>query len=152
MSNDKLKDAFYNFLSNKKPINLLGTNSKDDDKKVNKAIKKGRPINIDKPSSTRTAYTNKDKLYSQKMDTEIGDNVKNRRKQGHKATKYQVASSAIKSISYDGKENCKVTFNNGSKEYNYKMTPEEFKAFYDAQSKGRHVNEVMKYKNHDSNF
>lgn len=53
---------------------------------------------------------------------------------------YDVDSTAIENIEYDpNSQTATVKFHNGDKLYDYRVSPEEFKEFLDAGSKGSHV-------------
>lgn len=55
-----------------------------------------------------------------------------------------IQSTAVQRVRYDPDTNvCKVTFVGGDKEYDYNMTPAQFKKFMQAASKGRHVHRVL---------
>ena len=104
---------------------------------IEKAMEKGKSINISNPTSYRT-YQNVGRNTLNKDDIDIGLTS------GKGA---ELASTAIKSIEFDPtSENAKITFTSSDKQYDYPMTPEEFRSFLTADSKGRWVNkEARKY-------
>ena len=104
---------------------------------IEKAMDNGKSINISNPTSFRT-YQNVGRNTLNKDDIEIGLTS------GKGA---ELASTAIKSIEFDpASENAKITFTSSDKQYDYPMTPEEFRSFLTADSKGRWVNkEARKY-------
>ena len=104
---------------------------------IEKAMEKGKSINISNPTSFRT-YQNVGRNTLNKDDIDVGLSS------GKGA---ELASTAIKSIEFDpASENAKITFTSSDKQYDYPMTPEEFRSFMTADSKGRWVNkEARKY-------
>ena len=104
---------------------------------IEKAMEKGKSINISNPTSYRT-YQNVGRNTLNKDDIDIGLTS------GKGA---ELASTAIKSIEFDPtSEHAKITFTSSDKQYDYPMTPEEFRSFLTADSKGRWVNkEARKY-------
>ncbi|MCQ2247712.1 MAG: KTSC domain-containing protein [Treponema sp.] len=60
-----------------------------------------------------------------------------------------IPSTAIKQVNYDPKTGvCNVLYVGGNKWYRFEnMSPQQFKSFMDASSKGRYVNNVMRVKN-----
>lgn len=104
---------------------------------IEKAMEKGKSINISNPTSYRT-YQNVGRNTLNKDDIDIGLSS------GKGA---ELASTAIKNIEFDPvSENAKITFTSSDKQYDYPMTTEEFKSFMSSDSKGRWVNkEARKY-------
>ena len=114
---------------------FTGTSGNED--KIEKAMERGKSINIANPTSYRT-YQNVGRGTMNEDDVEVGLSS------GKGA---ELASTAIKSIEFDpASENAKITFTSSDKKYDYPMTPEEFRSFLTADSKGRWVNkEARKY-------
>lgn len=104
---------------------------------IEKAMDKGKSINISNPTSYRT-YHNVGAGTMDQNDIDIGLTS------GKGA---EIASTAIKNIDFDpASENAKITFTSSDKQYDYPMTSEEFRSFLNADSKGRWVNkEARKY-------
>lgn len=104
---------------------------------IEKAMEKGKSINISNPTSYRT-YQNVGRNTLNKDDIDIGLSS---------GKGVELASTAIKSIEFDpASENAKITFTSSDKQYDYPMTTEEFKSFMSSDSKGRWVNkEARKY-------
>ena len=113
------------------------TGTSGNEAKIEKAIEKGKSINISNPTSFRT-YQNVGNGTLNENDIDVGLTS------GKGA---ELASTAIKNIEFDpASENAKITFTSSDKQYDYPMTPEEFKSFINADSKGRWVNkEARKY-------
>lgn len=113
------------------------TGTSGNEARIEKAMEKGKSINISNPTSFRT-YQNVGEGTLNEDDIDIGLTS------GKGA---ELASTAIKSIEFDpGSENAKITFTSSDKQYDYPMTPEEFRSFMTADSKGRWVNkEARKY-------
>ena len=113
------------------------TGTSGNEAKIEKAMEKGKSINISNPTSYRT-YQNVGRNTLNKDDVEVGLTS------GKGA---ELASTAIKNIEFDpASENAKITFTSSDKQYDYPMTPEEFKSFMNSDSKGRWVNkEARKY-------
>ena len=113
------------------------TGTSGNEAQIEKAMDKGKSINISNPTSFRT-YQNVGRNTLNKDDIDIGLTS------GKGA---ELASTAIKSIEFDpASENAKITFTSSDKKYDYPMTPEEFRSFLTADSKGRWVNkEARKY-------
>lgn len=113
------------------------TGTSGNEAKIEKAMDNGKSINISNPTSFRT-YQNVGRNTLNKDDIEVGLTS------GKGA---ELASTAIKSIEFDpASENAKITFTSSDKQYDYPMTPEEFRSFMSSDSKGRWVNkEARKY-------
>lgn len=113
------------------------TGTSGNEAKIEKAMDNGKSINISNPTSFRT-YQNVGRNTLNKDDIEIGLSS------GKGA---ELTSTAIKSIEFDpASENAKITFTSSDKQYDYPMTPEEFRSFMSSDSKGRWVNkEARKY-------
>lgn len=143
---DILKETVSKFFN--KPVEINGTHSKSSDNKLNKGLEKERKIEISSPTSFRTKYTSSN--FSDGSKTDIGLTETSHLNNNEKAKAYGIPSTAVKEIEYNpSTRDCKVTFTSNPKKYNYKMSKEEFEEFYNAPSKGRHVNNVMKYNNRD---
>ena len=104
---------------------------------ISKRLDNNKSINITNPTSYRT-YHNVGEGTLNEDDVDVGLTS------GKGA---EIASTAIKNIEFDPTtENAKITFTSSDKQYDYPMTPEEFKSFITADSKGRWVNkEARKY-------
>ena len=113
------------------------TGTSGNEAKIEKAMDNGKSINISNPTSFRT-YQNVGRNTLNKDDIDVGLTS------GKGA---ELASTAIKNIEFDPTtENAKITFTSSDKQYDYPMTPEEFRSFITADSKGRWINkEARKY-------
>lgn len=101
---------------------FTGTSGKDLTKELLRT-EKGKNTYITSPTSYRTITNN--------GDEEIGLTSGEAK---------EVASTAIKDIEYDpSSENAKIRYVGGDKQYDFPMTPDEYKAFLTAPSKGRWV-------------
>lgn len=102
-----------------------------DEKQLTKALvrtNKGKSTSISKPTSYRTKTDE-----GEDIGLTSGEAV-------------PVESTAIESISYDPEsENAEVQFVNGRHSYDYPMTPEEYKSFLTAPSKGQWINHARTY-------
>lgn len=103
-------------------------------RQANKAIKKGKTIQLNKPQSQR--YNGMTMGQYQKQPAP-GDR--------EKVETHTTDSSAVQSIEYDPKKgNLDVTFVGGDKEYRYPEVPKEVaESFMRAPSKGQFVDEVL---------
>lgn len=105
-----------------------------DEKQLGKVItqtNQGKATLVQKPTSYRT---NKDDG-TQDIGLTSGEAI-------------PVESSAVQSIEYDPEnEVATVVFNGGTKGYQYKATPEEYKEFLTAPSKGQKINYDWKFNN-----
>ena len=132
----------------KKNINLLkgyyeGSDLNTD--KVMSRIEKNKNAFIAKPYSDRTFTKNEDGSF-------IGGNilVGNEQEENPGSKVISLPSTAIDSVGYNPEEEiASIKFVNGKKVYDYSVSPEEFKDFMNAPSKGRHVSKLW---NHNSRF
>lgn len=69
-------------------------------------------------------------------------------------TEVDIPSTAIAEVKYDPKTRvCNVLYVGGKKWYRFEnMSPQQFKSFMNASSKGRYVNNVMRVKNRAKGF
>ena len=113
------------------------TGTSGNEASISKRLDNNKSVNISNPTSYRT-YQNVGEGTLNEDDIDIGLTS------GKGA---ELASTAIKSIEFDpDSENAKITFISSDKKYDYPMTPEEFRSFMAADSKGRWVNkEARKY-------
>lgn len=97
-------------------------------------VEQNRPVKVEHPTSYRF-YTRGVDGY---VDRESLDEYTGAQKKG-------IASTCVKSVRYNpSTQACFITFAGGSKEYEFRVPPEEFEAFMEATSKGRHTNYVLK--------
>lgn len=110
---------------------------------IEKAMNKGKSINISSPTSYRT-YHNVGEGSMDPNDMDIGLQSGSNPQTDRVG---EVQSTAIKNIEFDPtSENAKITFVSSDKQYDYPMTPDEFRSFINSASKGRWVNkEARKY-------
>lgn len=113
-----------------------------DTKKIDKKLDKEKPLLVSYLNSKRYYGKGSDGHYTDddatvaSLDEYDGD------------TMAEIPSTAVKNVKYDPKtKTCSVLFVGGDKWYDYQMSPQQFKSFMAASSKGRYVNNVMKHKN-----
>lgn len=113
------------------------TGTSGNEAKISERLDNNKSVNISNPTSYRT-YQNVGNGTLNEEDIDVGLTS------GKGA---EITSTAIKSIEFDpASENAKITFTSSDKQYDYPMTPEEFRSFLTADSKGRWVNkEARKY-------
>jgi hypothetical protein len=113
------------------------TGTSGNEASISKRVDNNKSVNISNPTSYRT-YQNVGEGTLNEDDVDVGLTS------GKGA---ELASTAIKNIEFDpASENAKITFTSSDKQYDYPMTPEEFRSFLTADSKGRWVNkEARKY-------
>lgn len=113
------------------------TGTSGNEANISKRVDNNQSVNISNPTSYRT-YQNVGKGTLNEDDIDVGLTS------GRGA---ELTSTAIKNIDFDpATENAKITFTSSDKQYDYPMTPEEFRSFLAADSKGRWVNkEARKY-------
>lgn len=121
--------------------NINKTNSYDT-KKIDKNLNKEKEVDVGHLTSKRYYGKGSDGHYTDddatvaSLDEYDGD------------TMAEIPSTAVKNVKYDPKTKiCSVLFVGGDKWYDYQMSPQQFKSFMAASSKGRYVNNVMKHKN-----
>ena len=160
---EKLKNIFKSSLQNSHKTDFNKWTNKDTiDKhtivggndKVNKSLDKGKStLHITSPQSYRYALKDKDGfsdpesgLFTDKQIAKAKESDPDIDKEG--VSKHNVSSTAIDAIDYDPKtKDLGIVFKGGKKEYIYSNVPKEaIKALLDAESKGRHVNTVIKPK------
>ena len=113
---------------------FTGTSGNED--KIEKAMEKGKSINISNPTSYRT-YQNVGKGTMNKDDVEIGLTS------GKGA---ELASTAIKNARYDPEDDSlNITYQSSDKEYKFRAGGREgIREFINSDSKGRTINEWRK--------
>lgn len=113
------------------------TGTSGNEANISKRLDSNQSVNVANPTSYRT-YQNVGKGTLNEDDIDVGLTS------GRGA---ELTSTAIKNIDFDpASENAKITFTSSDKQYDYPMTPEEFRSFLNADSKGRWVNkEARKY-------
>ena len=132
----------------KKNINLLkgfyeGSDLNTDN--VMSRVEKNKNIFINKPYSDRTFTKNEDGSFIG-GDILVGNETENN--PGSKMI--SLPSTAIDSAGYNPEDEiASIKFVNGKKVYDYSVSPEEFKDFMNAPSKGRHVSKLW---NHNPAF
>ena len=116
----------------------------DNKKKISKDLRKDKDLTINKLISKRFVTTDDDgkKGSGLSLDEYSGD------------TEVEIPSTAIADVKYDPKSRvCHVKYVGGNKWYRFvNMTPQQFKSFMNASSKGRYVQRIMRIKNHDPNY
>lgn len=106
---------------------------------IAKRVEKGKKVNIANPTSYRT-YHNVGRGQLNENDVDIGLTS------GKGA---EIASTAISNAEYDPETGLAyMTFVGGEHPYEYKMTPDEWKKFISADSKGRFVAKEMNHNPH----
>ena len=106
--------------------------------KVYKALDKNKEFILKNPTSIRSFSKGDDNTFVS-GESEIGKSL---------PTEVEVASSAISEVKYNPQSQvASLRFVGGDKWYDYQVTPDEFKEFIDADSKGRWVNYVWKFDN-----
>lgn len=110
----------------------------DMEQKVSKALDKNKEFILKSPTSLRSFSRGDDNTFVS-GESEIGKGL---------PTEVEVASSAIAEVKYNPQSQvASLRFVGGDKWYDYQVTPDEFKDFIDADSKGRWVNYVWKFDN-----
>lgn len=115
----------------------------DDTKKLNKKLKKGKEVKVNKVISSR--YYNPGSNGSFLDDDATVASLDD----GGNKIEVEVPSTAVDEVKYDPKTKvCEVKFVSGNKWYKYEnMSEQQFQSFMNASSKGRYVNNVMKVQN-----
>jgi len=123
------------------------TLSSDDDKKIKRSLRKDKNITIDHLTSKRWLSRGSSGHYSD-------DDSKMTLNEYEGEQEVEIPSTAIADVKYDPKTRvCHVRYRGGSKWYRFiNMSPQQFKAFMNASSKGRYVQFVMRKKNYDPSF
>lgn len=117
-------------------LNQYNTTEKADE--ISDKIEAGKTVTITRPTSVRTYTRGPDNKHYIEGNIDIGDTTANY-KNGQAITQ-KLASTSISEVKYDPKTQiASVTFSSSGKTYDYKVTPSEFEAFMNADSKGRHV-------------
>ena len=110
-------------------------NMKDLSQKVQEKLDKGKEFSLKNPTSLRSFSRGDDDTYITGASA-IGKGL---------PTEVEVSSSAIKEVKYNpDTQITSVMFVGGDKFYEFQQTPDEFKEFMAADSKGRYVNYIMK--------
>ena len=112
-------------------------------KKIENKLKKGKEINVGLMNSKRyygkgsNGHFIDDDAISNSLDELEGE------------VEVDIPSTAIAEVKYDPETRvCNVRYVNGDKWYRFEgMSPQQFKSFMNASSKGRYVNNVMRVKN-----
>lgn len=116
----------------------------DNKKKISKDLRKDKDLTINRLISKRFVTTDDDgkKGSGLSLDEYSGD------------TEVEIPSTAIADVKYDPKSKvCHVKYVGGDKWYRFvNMTPQQFKSFMNASSKGRYVQRIMRKKNYDPSF
>lgn len=132
---------FWNRIKSSITGKYLGTSQNEE--AIKNRVASSKEVNITNPTSKRTFHRNGSFL-DQQID--IGDTTT----QNINAKTGETVSSAISKVRYNPKTNrAFVTFQGGNKEYEYKVTPDEFQDFVEAPSKGQHVGSIW---NHNPHF
>lgn len=111
--------------------------------KIEKKLKKGKEINVGLMNSKRyygkgsNGHFIDDDAVSNSLDELDGE------------VEVDIPSTAIAEVKYDPETRvCNVRYVGGDKWYRFEgMSPQQFKSFMNAGSKGRYVNNVMRKKN-----
>jgi len=113
-------------------------------KKINRGLRKDKDLTINRVISKRFVPTDDEGRYPNAdlknfMDEYKGD------------TEIEIPSTAIADVKYDPRSRvCYVRYTSGNKWYRFvNMSPEQFKSFMNASSKGRYVQRIMRKRNHD---
>lgn len=136
--------------------NIAGKPSSSfEEKAIDKGLKKNKSLDINLLTSERTFTKNDEGSYIGGEMT-IGrpsKEEKEKMEKEHKAPKtLSIPSTAISKVRYDPEQQiCWVKYRSGKEWYSFSMTPEEFKAYMAAPSKGRHTQKMRKT-NYDSNW
>lgn len=114
------------------------SSSEGKESQIMSRIMRGNTVTV-KPTSSRFYTRGANGQY------QTGDVEMDQYSGGTRAAK---PSTAIESVKYDpNTQICSVRFRGGDKSYDYKMTPQDFQSFMNADSKGTYVNTVMKHQN-----
>ena len=115
------------------------TGTSGNEAKISNKINSGNSVNISNPTSQRTFHRDASgSLLDQQID--IGNTGE--------GDVGEIVSSAIDNIDYDPtNEIASVTFHNGKKAYDYKVSPKEMEEMINADSKGSWLNNIWKYYN-----
>ena len=119
----------------------------DNKKKIDKKLRKDKNVAIDKLISKRYYSKGSNGHYTDddaKMSIDEYDGEQ----------EVEIPSTAIADVKYDPKTKvCYVKYVKGNKWYKFiNMSPQQFKTFMNASSKGRYVQFVMRKKNYDPSF
>lgn len=113
-------------------------------KKINRGLRKDKDLTINRVISKRFVPTDDEGRYPDAdlknfMDEYKGD------------TEIEIPSTAIADVKYDPRSRvCYVRYTSGNKWYRFvNMSPEQFRSFMNASSKGRYVQRIMRKRNHD---
>lgn len=111
--------------------------------KIDKKLEKGKELNVGLMNSKR--------YYGKGSDGHFTDNdaTVGSLDEYNGETEVDIPSTAIAEVKYDPKTRvCNVRYVTGKKWYRFEnMSPQQFKSFMNASSKGRYVNNVMRVKN-----
>ena len=123
------------------------TISSDDKKKISRNLRKDKNVTIDNLTSKRWLSRGSNGHYSD-------DDSKMTLNEYEGEQEVEIPSTAIADVKYDPRTRvCHVKYRGGNKWYRFiNMSPQQFKAFMNASSKGRYVQFVMRKKNYDPSF
>lgn len=121
--------------------------SSGDEKKISRNLRKDKNVTIDHLTSKRWFSKGSNGHYSD-------DDSKMSLNEYEGEQEVEIPSTAIADVKYDPKTRvCHVKYRGGNKWYRFiNMSPQQFKAFMNASSKGRYVQFVMRKKNYDPSF
>lgn len=121
--------------------------SSGDKKKISRDLRKDKNVTIGNLTSKRWLSRGSDGHYSD-------DDSKMTLNEYEGEQEVEIPSTAIADVKYDPNTRvCHVKYRGGNKWYRFiNMSPQQFKAFMNASSKGRYVQFVMRKKNYDPSF
>lgn len=123
------------------------TLSSGDKKKISRDLRKDKNVTIGNLTSKRWLSRGSNGHYSD-------DDSKMTLNEYEGEQEVEIPSTAIADVKYDPSTRvCHVKYRGGNKWYRFiNMSPQQFKAFMNASSKGRYVQFVMRKKNYDPSF
>jgi hypothetical protein len=123
------------------------TISSGDKKKISRDLRKDKNVTISNLTSKRWLSRGSNGHYSD-------DDSKMTLNEYEGEQEVEIPSTAIADVKYDPSTRvCHVKYRGGNKWYRFiNMSPQQFKAFMNASSKGRYVQFVMRKKNYDPSF
>lgn len=123
------------------------TLSSGDEKKISRNLRKDKNVTIGNLTSKRWLSRGSNGHYSD-------DDSKMSLNEYEGEQEVEMPSTAIADVKYDPSTRvCHVKYRGGNKWYRFiNMSPQQFKAFMNASSKGRYVQFVMRKKNYDPSF